>query len=278
MNFQDFLNYFTNILASQVPNDCTPTIQTITKNNGIVYHAIALTNQSTCEAPLIYMDSYYQSFCEGVALEQLVCDFLEATQHCMSFGDSFPDMPQDFEQMKPFIFVKAVHYERNLPWLTTIPHRRVLDLAMIYEFVIPHSMDGYGFSVITNDVIRSLKMSEAELHELAWQNMRRENTPQTITINCLNSIHLLTNRKKAHGAAYIFDRNLLQKFADFFECDLYIIPSSIHEIMIVPWNDFASKEELDAMVCEVNETAVDPEEHLSDHVYVFKRETGILTL
>ena len=89
-------------------------------------------------------------------------------------------------------------------------------------------------------------------------------------------IHIVTNRKNAHGAAYIFDTNTLQKMADLLESDLYIIPSSIHEIMIFPWNDFATKEELSAIVEEVNETAVEKEEQLSNHVYIFDRETGTL--
>lgn len=284
MDFNDFLSHFTTAIFNQISSECMPSIQTVTKNNGIICHAITFTTKSSTESPLIYIDTYYKSYCNGTPLEQLVTSFMEEYEKCISFKESFPDIPQHLEQMKSYIFVKAIHYKRNLPWLTSIPHKRFLDLAMIYEFVFPHSMDGYGFSAITYPVMKLLNLTEEELNTLAWENMKKENPPQTFSIkqyvdfsyNC--TMHVLTNHKKLHGAAYLFDTNILQTFADYLESDLYIFPSSINEVMIVPWSDSSTKEELDLMVQEINQISIAPEEQLADHVYVFHRNTGELSL
>lgn len=284
MNFKDFLSDFTTAILTQISDEFTPSVQTMAKNNGVIRHAIALTTKTSTEAPLIYIDSYYESYCNGISLDELVIKFLDEYRQCLPFEASFPNVPLDIEQMKPFIFVKAIHYERNLPWLASIPHKRILDLAMIYEFVFPHSMDGYGFSAITYPVLNMLCLNEAELDTLAWENMRRENPPHTfsvrhyIDLTCHCTIHILTNHKKIHGAAYLFDTNVLQAMADYLESDLCIFPSSIHEVIIVPFDASSTKEELNAMVQEVNATEVAIEEQLSDHIYVFHRDIGELSL
>lgn len=84
---------------------------------------------------------------------------------------------------------------------------------------------------------------------------------------------VITTEDGRFGASALYNRELLKTIADKYDSDLYIIPSSIHELIALSINNGGSKEDMDSMVQTINETEVSPEEILSDHVYVFRRDT-----
>ena len=87
---------------------------------------------------------------------------------------------------------------------------------------------------------------------------------------------VLTNESKYCGAACMLYEGLLRTLSDEIRSDLFIIPSSIHEVLLLPDEGEFSEEELSALVCEINAHFINPSEILSDHVYRFKRLSGIL--
>ena len=92
-------------------------------------------------------------------------------------------------------------------------------------------------------------------------------------------LFILTNKLKIHGCTCIAYPRLLKRIADFLEDNLIIIPSSIHEVLIIPENaakpDY-SMEDFQSMITDINETELTDDEVLSDHAYLYERETGIL--
>ena len=87
---------------------------------------------------------------------------------------------------------------------------------------------------------------------------------------------VLTNESKYCGAACMLYEGLLRDLSDEIRSDLFIIPSSIHEVLLLPDEGEFSEEELSALVCEINAHFINPSEILSDHVYRFKHLSGIL--
>ena len=90
-------------------------------------------------------------------------------------------------------------------------------------------------------------------------------------------LYIVSNERRTQGAAAIYNKELFKTFADLIDSDLVIIPSSIHELIVMKYNSSLSIYELNNMVNEANETSVIPEEQLSDHVYIFNRSTNSLT-
>jgi hypothetical protein len=84
-------------------------------------------------------------------------------------------------------------------------------------------------------------------------------------------MYVCTNVNKCNGAGVIFYKDFLKNISEKVGTDLYIIPSSIHEVIIVPANDKIDSELLKSMVPEVNETEVTVTEVLSNHVYLYKK-------
>lgn len=99
---------------------------------------------------------------------------------------------------------------------------------------------------------------------------------QDITDFADTPLYVLTNESRLFGAAAIVDKKVLESFAKEHGSGFYIIPSSIHEVLLFLSEDLNVGERLAEMVHEVNSTEVSPEEVLSDHVYYFDRKTSEL--
>lgn len=95
--------------------------------------------------------------------------------------------------------------------------------------------------------------------------MKEQRTPK---------MYILTNSVGINGATSIIYKDAIRNFADKLKTDFYILPSSIHEVILVPYEDSISREELKDMVNEVNCTQVPVEEILSDRVYIYRRKTN----
>lgn len=95
--------------------------------------------------------------------------------------------------------------------------------------------------------------------------MREQRTPK---------MYIITNAVGINGATSIIYKDAIRNFAEKLETDFYILPSSIHEVILVPYEDSISREELKDMVNEVNCTQVPIEEVLSDRVYIYRRKTN----
>ena len=91
-------------------------------------------------------------------------------------------------------------------------------------------------------------------------------------------MYILTNSTGINGATSLIYKDAIRNFANSKQCDFYILPSSIHEVILVPYEECISREELKEMVNEVNCTQVPPEEILSDRVYIYRRETNMIEI
>ncbi len=84
-------------------------------------------------------------------------------------------------------------------------------------------------------------------------------------------LYVLTNSSGICGACALLYPDQLKNFADMLESDLVILPSSIHEVLLVPYDDHISFDELAHMVSHINRAEVPVEDRLSDQVYLYSR-------
>ena len=94
----------------------------------------------------------------------------------------------------------------------------------------------------------------------------------------LNTMYILSNQKGINGASCLLYENILLDFANQIRSDLYILPSSIHEIILIPYQKETTLQALIEMVRDINCTQVAPEEVLSDSVYRFSREKNAIVM
>lgn len=277
-------------------------IQSVVKNNNVQLDGLTIMEGGTNLSPTIYLNYFYETYQNGVEFSSILDTILHTYQSNKPRGKIDTSFFTDYANVRPHIAYKLIHYERNRHLLADLPHFRYLDLAIVFYCLVSSSPSGSATILICKDHLRFWNISPTQLFDAA-----KENTPRLLSYDLRNMndlmeellapahstlsdpdikkedaaicpMYVLTNQNKLNGASCILYEHLLEHFADRLCCDLYILPSSIHEVILIPATSDTSYQELSQMVQEVNDTQVSPEEILSDHVYYFSRSSGSIRM
>lgn len=163
--------------------------------------------------------------------------------------------------------------------------KRPCDLDGIEQYlIIKGKQDGTCYSTkVTPSILANAGINELLAWEKAMENLCADTQIKSlgtiisemtgIPAECAETsaikLHVITNSQKCNGASAIMNREMLRTFAKNHQSNmLFVIPSSIHEMMIAPYDSKFKLEELSAMVQEVNEAEVAPAERLTDRAYI----------
>lgn len=266
------------------------------KNNGVMLTGITTKSPACSIEPCIYLDDYYKAFRSGEISVDEAADTIY--NNIMDHKKQIPDINvKDFLQwdsIKGFIYPKIINEEMNRSQLAEMPHRSFLDLAVVYYVKVMEDRNGVGTILIHSEHMKLWGQDENVLYEVSLNNMNESGdmlfedilnfVPQCLLFDRTEQIpdnfkmYVLTNRSKCFGAARILDSVLVEKINQQIG-DFIVLPSSIHEVIIMPnprnTDDYCG---LAAMVREINNQTVNPDERLSDHVYTYSRQNGELKL
>lgn len=197
-----------------------------------------------------------------------------------------------YEKVKNGIFVVVQNAEMNRELLEKVPHEIRDDLALLYRVNVELSNGEKGSVLIHNTHLESWGIDEKTLKEVAWNNMHDFYPPEFSTMsNVLSSagydeilegvefveMYVLSNKEKQYGAAYMFDTEVMSRIAEEIGGDIVVIPSSIHESILLKKQGDTDFDILREMVKEVNCTQLHPTEILSDEVYQYSRDAHVLS-
>lgn len=258
----------------------------VVKNNGIRLTGVTLKKKPGNVAPTVYLDSLYQDYQEGLSMQDIVSDILFRYKDQLVEMHLDMDFFHDFEQVKERIFCKLVHYGRNRERLRDYPHIRWHDLAITFYYAMEQSFIGKASIAIHSDHIRMWDQTADTLYALAQKNMGSRMPELLVSMQELMEemtgldvkrdyhvpMYVLTNREKIFGASALLYSKKMRKLAETLKSDLLILPSSIHEVLLLPDDREKPYDYYRAMVREVNMAQVDPEEILSENLYRFNRQ------
>lgn len=264
----------------------------VEKNNGKVLHGIAIVKEGQNGGPTIYADSYFKEYSgDENDLEQMATNICMMIAHCFQEDNSgLLENILTYDKVKDNLRIALCNYEANREMLSKKPHRQVLDLA-ITAFVHIKEVGklGSGSLQVTNRLLKAWGVSEDEMLDTAIENTMKlgesynildmledkEDLPKDIDL----SMYVLTTKDKSHGASMLFNFELLGEIADKLDSNLFIYPSSIHEIIVYPdKKDKKQRAYQRSMVEEVNREAVAPEDRLSNSVYYFDRKERVMSI
>ncbi len=191
-----------------------------------------------------------------------------------------------------FVVYKLVNYERNRELLTRIPHLPFFDLAIVFYLLLTDEILGTATVLIHNSHLKLWNAGCSDLYRDARRNsvrllparlsrmsdVIRELSGEEEFFDMELPMYVLTNEVKALGAACILYEGILDRCAKTLGEDYYILPSSIHEVILVPSSAVQEPGELCRMVRDINETQVEDTEVLSDQAYLYSSESGQITL
>ena len=277
-------------------------IMEVLKNNNIKLQGVYLPGtKSYTSVPLLYLESYYQELEDGKKLEDVWQKIAQDYQKCQEAEisiDGISSREWDYETIKKSLTVYVRNAQENIDFLASCPHEIREDLALVYGFHVLVDGEKAGSAIINYDRLRWLGVSEEQLKQDAWENMKQSNPPCFLDLQDMLAkmysdelgdvkagsleyledvdpnamMYVLTNSNQVNGAVYMCDEEVMSLIAEKLGSDLIVIPSSIHETIILKETENVSVTELNAMVEAVNEEAVTPQEKLGNSVYRFDRE------
>lgn len=274
-------------LESQLKPENQVTIQQVTRNNNTVYYGLLIPQKKM--APIFYIDQFYEEYCNGKDLDDLVSLLISKIEET---EQNKPDIDtstiSDFEKAKQYITYKLVNRECNQELLEQMVWEPWLDLAKVFILVIDHPNFPKGTMVIRKSHCNHWGVSEETIKELGNNNMKNNGLSEIHRIDyflkcdpdILPDMWVLTNRENYLGAAGICCTDKLSEFSDSMQSDIIILPSSTHEVFMIPYNDTEEIKELKHMVYEANHMSgkVAQEDYLSDSLYIYRRQSNAIEI
>ena len=252
--------------------------------------------------PVMYLDEIYAQYQSMNPGMEVICRMVaETMEQAMTKS---PDYNTVQDQIKAEnAFPALINLENNREYLKDVPHLVLGDLAVVYKIPVVEEKMGRGTVTINNALLEKMEISQEELFTTAYENMEKRNALQvermedtlflnpepvdgktTFTFDELDSLpddfHLLvvSNTERYWGDGLLLMKENIEKLSERIESSLIIIPSSVHEVIVIPDTGGTIMETCLEMVKDVNETTVDPKERLSNSIYRYDRDRMELEL
>lgn len=295
MTGKEFRERLINELQGRMP-DTVIFPKDIRKNNGVVFSNIIIQDNSSNAAPCICTEGLYYEYQNGHKdMDGVIDSVLEL------YGKIKPE--RDFNVFEILDYSKACHNlkgklintEKNRELLKELPHREFFDLSLVYFVDVTGDGNlGCASVKVENGHLEKWDVTEDDLYRQFKENMGQDDRSELLSIAdvlagmsggfpeqmcavpedvCITPMYVLSNEQKLNGAVEILNDRAMERAAETIGGDFYILPSSIHETILIPViGNEDDVNGLAAMVSCVNRTEVADIEVLSDHVYRYRSQ------
>jgi hypothetical protein len=272
------------------------------KNNGVYRTGLQITGNGLDIAPVFYIDRYYGLYEKGEeTIDSVAARVMDTYNRERSGGMMQVDMRKflSYERVRETIVYKLVSTGKNRELLEDVPHVDFMDLSIIFQCLVSREGPEMATILVHNVHMKLWDVTTEELHAAAEENTRKllpyEIKSMTEVLHEIMEtedpeqsghsefeaeladnvpMYVLSNKNRVEGAACMLYPGLIRDLADKFGKSFYIIPSSVHEVLILPTEDIGECAGIKSMIREINDTQVSPEEILSYSLYYYDREEG----
>lgn len=254
----------------------------IEKNNSTYREGIGFRRSGQYNGPIVYWDDI-------LALCGEECDDDTMVDCIIGIVTPYLDFSADqqeiycWEKSKDRVLPKLINAERNQERLENLVHRKYLDLAEIYCTKMTVGDSQQGYVEVTCEMLEEWGIDQETLKRQAEENMKTQDYRLYSMEEMLGGfmptkldketekvpLQILTNREGILGAAILANPELLKEVIGDKMGDCYLLPSSVHELIVCPVETWMSVENLQEVVKKVNQTIVSEVDYLSDEVYYY---------
>lgn len=265
----------------------------MTKINDTQLHGIAVRAAEGCCGMTIYLDEHYRLHTDGMELQDIVDSLASAIRKESKQMDEISSQLHriakvtDYESVKENLMFRILNTDRNKEYLkNSVCFHTDLDVDICLFIDVEFQSGKGGIINLTKQIRDMWSVSDEELLAQAKRNTKEKRTPmfanvQTLLydtefdgLSCDVNLYVLTNKEKTDGAGVIFYEGLLKEYSERLEGKNFIIlPSSIHETLLIPTDELKDVTYLRRMVCSINSMELQPGEVLSDNIYYYNKET-----
>lgn len=306
ITFDEFKQEIADNIKEYLPDkyaDSTVQVNAVQKNNETL-DALTITSPDSNMSPTIYLNSFYEDYQNGRDMDDILDSIADLRVEHEVNQDFDVSSITDFEKVSDKIAARLYGMEGNEELLSVRPHATMDDLAVTYCIMLGDNENGSMSVPITNQIMETWGVTQEDLRRIAQENCDTLTPSKFMSMNAVmtdmmlpqimsdygineeeaikmvndmvptdDKLFVLTNNQKLNGAAALLDEKIMEQITERVGNDFYILPSSVHEVLIVPKEVGMDLKDLEAMVQEVNATQVAPQDKLSDHVYQYDNET-----
>lgn len=297
MSFEEFSKNVAENIKMYLPNEYAGAeveLKNVIKNNDVELTGISIRNIGNDIFPNIYLEGYYDKYVDGAEMNDIMQAIADVRVSHEVDKDFDIRAMTDFDQVKDKIICKIINAEMNAEYLVNKPYTQVEDLAVTYAVDLGGSEFGHMTTAITENLLKNYGISKEELHKIAMVNLADsqiefksmrdvlidmmfpdgidEGDPRVYMLPPEEEtpfMYVLSNGDKMNGAAAILDSKTMEDISEKLGGDFIVLPSSVHEVIILPGSVGADRHQLEEMVQSINAGEVPPEERLSDNVYMY---------
>lgn len=200
----------------------------------------------------------------------------------------------NYEAAKKYLCFDVVGSDRNADMLEKVPHTDKENISMVYRLQLDSTENGAATVLITNAMMEQFGVTKEQLHADAMENAQEirpadfrtmaavmaemMGMPEEMMADMAPPMYVATNQDKVQGAAVMFYPDFMDQAAKELGGDIFILPSSVHEVLILPDDGNMNAQELKEMVTSINASEVSPEDRLTDSVYHYDAQERIFEL
>lgn len=299
MNRSTFNETIKSLVERRLGDSYIVELQTVTKVN-VTLTALVVRKASSTIGVTLYIDSLYEeyrttneevSYLASKLLSRYHSEIVEAS---LSVSDL--DVLKDKRSVFHRIFYKVINRDKNQELLKKVPHIQIVensDLVLIFCILVDESKEMRATTIITDYLMAHFNFSLSELIAVA-----KENTPKLFpaTFRSMSEVFadlipifpapdepndfmwVLSNTRNINGASCMYYEHMLEEIAHRLNGNFFVLPSSLHEVIIVKDDNGVDTSFLCEMVKEVNQTSVEEEDFLSDTVFYYNTANQTLSI
>lgn len=298
---QNIVEYIKGHVKEYLPpeyRDAYIDVREVLKNNDQVMTGMTILKDGDNITPMIYLDPYGEDIAAGRPMASVLEDIVQIQRKAAGRTQLVPSVLENYENVRPMLSVGLCDTERNQEYLRDKPYTICGELAAVYRIQIMADEDGGGTGTIavTHDMLRLWGVTRERLHKDAVEAESVRNPPRLYRMDDILSLpewdnmletessrqagpipmYVLTNRNRIDGAGAIAFDGVLDKVGELLGKNFYLLPSSVHEMVILPDDGVERTKDFEKMVREINAEMVSPYEQLSEKVQYYDRETKTL--
>ena len=252
---------------------------------GLAYDGMTVVRSGQRAAAAVNLTAFYDMYQEGRTAGDIIHEMADVA--VMQAPQMEYSVFSDYEAAKDRLFIRVANKETNADVLAGMPHKEVEDLAITYHVLVNHDQNGIASAPVTDDLLRHYGVTAEQLHEDAIANSQRMLPAQLDSMQNMlfgmmtpgasdtlrdepypgSTMLVLTNNVQLNGAAALFYPGVMDQAAERLGGNFIVLPSSTHEVIMIPADGMTDFRSLEQMVKDINRSQVAPEERLSDHVY-----------
>lgn len=302
MTYDFFKQQLMDSLREFFPADTQIVIRPFPHNNQLILDGLTILEPGSNISPTIYLNFYFEKYQKGMNLSTIEQQILQYYHRHCPINHIDTSFFTDYNRVRSRIVYRLVHYEKNRELLKEIPHFPYLDLAVIYYCLVAEEPYENASILIYNHHLAYWKLQKETLRTLAQTNtplllpwrcdslaelimpaldvlpVKERPTQEALLDAETIPMYVLSNEQRYFGASCILYPNALKEISQKFADSLFILPSSIHEVIIIPASYTEDANELSEIVHDVNVSEVAQDEILSDSVYFYDQNTEQLSI